>query len=123
MQDLWWQLQDVNSFTVYIALAFAGVVCLFIHEIVGSPMLAWLSTPLLAAGGIFAPTLLAQRMITLSYDKMINAVAATALGTLTTLLLILLGNWLWTLLKEYRVGRTKLVAIPTRLPRTSRIRR
>lgn len=120
MQDLWWQLQDVDSFTVYIALAFAGVVCLFIHEMVGSPMLAWLSAPFLAAGGIFAPTLLAQRMITLSYDRMINAVAAAALGTLTMLLLILVGNWLWTLLVEYRVGRAKLAAIPSRPPRIRR---
>ena len=120
MQDFWWQLRDVDSFTVYIALAFAGVVCLFIHEIVGSPMLAWLSTPLLAAGGVVAPTLLAQEMITLSYDKMINTVAAVAVGTLTALFLLLLGNWLWTLFGEVRVSRTKLVAIPSRPPRIRR---
>ncbi|MFA5955037.1 hypothetical protein [Hyphomicrobium sp.] len=120
MQDFWWQLQDVNSFTVYTALAFAGIVCLFIHEIVGSPMLAWLSVPLLAAGGVVAPTLLGQQMITLSYDRTVNTVSATALGTLSALMLILLGNWLWTLLVEYRVSRTKLVAIPTRQPRIRR---
>lgn len=120
MQELWWQLKDVDSFTVYTALGFAAVVCAFIHEIVGSPMLAWLSTPLLALGGIVAPTLLARQMITLSYDKTINTVLGTALGTLAMLLTILVLNWLWAIFVEYRVNRTKLVAIPTR-PR--RIRR
>ncbi|HML29270.1 MAG TPA: hypothetical protein PKE16_10600 [Hyphomicrobium sp.] len=120
MQEFWWQLQNVDSFTVYVALGFAGAVCLFIHGIVGSPMLAWLSTPFLAAGGLIVPTLLAQQMITLSYDKTIDTVTATALGTLATLLLILLVNWLWTLFLEYRVSRTKLVAVPTR---PARIRR
>jgi hypothetical protein len=114
MQELWWQLQTVDSFTVYLSLAFAAAVCLFMHEIVGSPMLAWLSTPILVAGGILAPTLLAHRMIILSYDKTVNAVSGTALGTLATLLLILLANWLWAHLVEYRVRRTKLTAIPTR---------
>jgi uncharacterized membrane protein len=114
MQELWWQLQTVNSFTVYVALTFAVVICLFIHEIVKSPMLAWLSTPFLAAGGILAPTLLAQRMITLSYDKTVNSVMSTALGTLTALILILLVNWLWAIFVEYRVSRTKLAAVPTR---------
>jgi len=114
MQELWWQLQTVDSFTVYLSLAFAAAVCLFIHEIVGSPTLAWFSTPFLAAGGILAPTLLAKQLITLSYDRIINAVVATALGTLSTLLLILVANWLWTLVVEYRVSRTKLVVIPTR---------
>jgi hypothetical protein len=120
MQELWWQLQDVDPFTIYTALAFAGVVCLFIHEIVGSPTLAWLSAPFLAAGGVLAPTLLAQRMITLSYDRTVNAVSATAVGTLAMLVLILLGNWLWTLFVEFRVSRTKLVAVPTRPPRIRR---
>lgn len=120
MQDFWWQFQNVDSFTVYVALGFAGAVCFFIHEIVGSPMLAWVSTPFLAAGGIVVPTLLAQRTITLSYDKTVDTLAATALGTLATLLLILLANWLWTLIVEYRVSRTKLVAVPTR---PARIRR
>ncbi|MFT3733131.1 MAG: hypothetical protein QM780_17220 [Hyphomicrobium sp.] len=114
MQDLWWQIKDVDSFTVYVALGFAAVVCWFIHEIVRSPMLAWVSTPFLAAGGIVAPTLLARRMITLSYDKTVNTVMATAVGTLAMLLLILLTTWLWALLVEFRVSRTKLAAIPTR---------
>jgi hypothetical protein len=114
MQELWWQLQTVDTFTVCLSLTFAAAVCLFIHEIVGSPMLAWLSTPVLAAGGILGPTLLAHRMITLSYDKNVNAVSGTALGTLTALLLILVANWLWAHVVEYRVHRTKLTAIPAR---------
>ncbi|MBS0252379.1 MAG: hypothetical protein JSR78_15080 [Proteobacteria bacterium] len=120
MQEFWWQLQNVDSFTVYVSLAFAGAVCLFIHEIVGSPMLAWLSTPILAAGGVIGPTLLAQQLITLSYDKTINTVISVALGTLAALFLILLGNWLFALFTEYRVSRTKLVAIPSRPPRIRR---
>ncbi len=119
MQDLWWQFRDTDSFTVCTAVTFAAIICWFIHEIVGSPTLAWLSTPLLAAGGIVAPTLLAQQMITLSYDQTVNTVSATALGTLAALLLILCSNWLWTLFVEWRVSRTKLPALPTR-PRRSR---
>jgi uncharacterized membrane protein len=119
MQELWWQLQEVDSFTVYVALTFTAAVWLFIYEIVGSPMLACLSAPILAAGGIVAPTLLAKQMITLSYDKTVNTATGIALGTLFALILILVANWLWTLFGEYRVSRTKLVAIPTR----QRIRR
>jgi hypothetical protein len=122
MQDLWWQLKETDSFTVYVSLTFAGVVCLFIHEIVRSPMLAWVSTPFLAFGGILAPTLMAQRMITLSYDKTVNTVAGVAGGTLIALLLVLVCNWLWTLFVEYRVRRTKLVAIPSRSPRIRVVR-
>ncbi len=122
MQDLWWQFKAMDSFTVYVSLVFAGAVCLFIHEIVHSPMLAWVSTPFLTLGGILAPTLLAQYMITLSYDKTIQAVLATALGTLVTLLFILGCSWLWTLFVEHRVRRTKLVAVPTRAPRIRVIR-
>ncbi|MBS0232321.1 MAG: hypothetical protein JSR99_02425 [Proteobacteria bacterium] len=113
MQDLWWQFQNADSFTVCTAVAFAAIVCWFIHEIVGSPTLAWLSTPLLAAGGIVAPTLLAQQMITLSYDQTINTVSGTALGTLAVLLLILCCNWVWAVIVEWRVRRTKLSALPT----------
>jgi hypothetical protein len=120
MQDLWWQLKATDSFTVYTAVGFSVVVCWFIHEIVKSPMLAWISTPLLAAGGVLSPTLLANNMITLSYDRMINTVAAVALGTLVTLLTILVGTWFWTLCVEHRVKRTKLAALPTRAPRIRR---
>ena len=122
MQDLWWQLKETDSFTIYTSLAFAGVVGWFIHVIVRSPLLAWFSIPVLASGGILAPTLLAQRELTLSYDKTVNAVCGIALGTLAALFLILLLNWLWTLLGEYRVSRTKLTAIPTRSARI-RVRR
>jgi hypothetical protein len=120
MQDLWWQLKATDSFTVYTAIGFSVVVCWFIHEIVKSPMLAWISTPLLAAGGVLSPTLLANSMITLSYDRMINTVAGVALGTLVTLLLILFFTWVWSVSVDYRVKRTKLVAVPTRAPRIRR---
>ncbi len=122
MQDLWWQLKETDSFTVYTSLAFAGAVCLFIHEIVHSPMLAWISTPFLAFGGIVSPLLLSRYMITLSYDKTVNTVAGAALGTLATLIIILLCNWFWTLFVEYRVRQTKLVVIPTRTPRIRVVR-
>jgi len=112
MQDLWWHLKDTDSFTIYLALGFAVVVGVFIHEIVRSPMLAWVSAPILVAGGIVAPTLLDQFRFTLSYDKTIHSVAAVAVGTLGILLLILAFGWLWTLLLEYRVKRTRLVTLP-----------
>lgn len=120
MQDLWWQLQDTDSFTIYTALLFAAAVCGFMHEIIRTPTLAWVSAPFLALGGILGPTLLARQMITLSYDPTVNTVSATALGTLATLLAILSCSWLWTLFVEYRVSRTKLAALPTRAPRIRR---
>ncbi len=122
MQDLWWQLRETDSFTVYTSLVFAGAVWLFIYEIVHSPMLAMISSPFLAFGGILAPTLMARYEITLSYDKTVNTISSIALGTLLTLLLILLANWLWTLLVERRVRRTKLVDLPARTPRVRVIR-
>jgi uncharacterized membrane protein len=118
MQDVWWHLKDTDSFTIYMSLSFAAAVCWFIHEIVHSPTLAWLSTPFLTVGGVVAPTLLAQHMITLSYDKTINAVCSIASGTLGMLLAILFLNWLWSLFVEYNVRRTKLVTVPAnRAPR------
>ncbi len=112
MQDLWWQLRATDAFTLWTALAFAGAVAFFIHEMVGSSLLAVVSAPLLTLGGILAPTLLAHEMITLSYDRTVNATAAAALGTVVALLLILAGCWLWTLFIEWRVSRTRLPALP-----------
>jgi hypothetical protein len=120
MQDLWWQFRDTDTFTVCTVLVFATTVSWFIYEIVGAPLLAWISAPILAAGGILGPTLLAHQMITLSYDPTINMVTETASGTLLTLILILLTNWLWTLFVEWRVSRTKLPALPARAPRIRR---
>jgi hypothetical protein len=114
MQDLWWHLQNVDSFVVYVSLAFAVIICLFFREIVGSPTLGWISIPVLAFGGILAPTLLAQNMLTLSYDRTVNAVMSTALGTLGGLIMLLLVNWLWAIFIEFRVNRTRLAVIPTR---------
>ncbi len=112
MQDLWWQLRATDAFTLWTALAFAGAVAFFIHEMVGSSLLAVVSAPLLTLGGILAPTLLAHEMITLSYDRTVNATAAAALGTVVALLLILASCWLWTLFIEWRVSRTRLSALP-----------
>lgn len=112
MQDLWWQLRATDAVTVWTALAFAAAVAWFIHEMVGSSVLAVVSAPLLTLGGILAPTLLAHEMITLSYDRTVNATAATALGTIAALLLILASCWLWTLFVEWRVNRTRLPELP-----------
>ncbi|MES1180185.1 MAG: hypothetical protein ABUL43_03210, partial [Hyphomicrobium sp.] len=120
MQDLFWQLRETDSFTVYTTLAFAAIVFWFIREIVGSSGLAALSVPFLIAGGILGPACSAREMITLSYDKNINALMATALGVLVSLMVILITKWLLTILNEYRVGRTKLVAVPIRGPRLRR---
>ena len=120
MQDLFWQLKDTDTFTVYTTLAFVAIVFWFIREIVGSPGLALLSVPFLMAGGVLAPVFLAQEMITLSYDKDVNVAMATALGVFAALSAVLVCKWLFTVLGEFRVRRTKLVAIPTRGPRIRR---
>jgi uncharacterized membrane protein len=120
MQEFWWQLKDTDSFTVYMALGFAAAVCFFIYEFIGAHVLAIVSAPLLVAGGVAMPTLMAQGMITLSYDKTVNTISNVAIGTLLTLFVILLVNWLVTITDEYRVRRTKLAPLA---PRPSEIRR
>jgi hypothetical protein len=120
MQDLFWQLRDTDSFTVYITLAFVAAVFWFIREIVGSPGLALISVPFLALGGVLGPAFCTHRMITLSYDKNVDVVLSTASGVLASLIVVLVSKSLWTILNEYRVGRTKLVAVPSRAPRLRR---
>jgi hypothetical protein len=109
MQDLLWQLREIDSFTVYVTAAFAAVVFWFMREIVQAPLLALFSVPILMAGGILAPLVFRHQMITLCYDKEANVAAMSAVGVLTALVAVVVGNWLWTVLKERRVSRAKLV--------------
>jgi hypothetical protein len=112
MQDLLWQLRDIDSFTVYVSAAFAVVLFWFLREIAGAPLLALLSVPFLIAGGTLAPLVFRHQMITLAYDKDTNVAAMSAAGVLTVLIVLVAAKWLWTVLKERRVRRTKLVAAP-----------
>jgi len=120
MQDLFWQLKNTDSFTIYTTLVFVAIVGWFIREIVGSSGLALSSLPLLTVGGMAGPAFLTQQMIALSYDKNVNVVTATALGVLATLLVILVSKWLWMVVNEHRINRAKLVSIPNRPPRLRR---
>ncbi len=120
MQDLFWQLGDTDSFTVYTTLAFVAVVFWFIREIIGSPGLALASVPFLILGGILGPAFFAYETIALSYDKSVDVVMTTALGVFTSLMAVLVSKWLWTIINEHRVSKTKLVAVPTRSPRLRR---
>jgi hypothetical protein len=120
MQDLFWQLRDTDSFTVYTSLAFVAIVFWFIREIVGSPGLALASVPFLAFGGILGPAFFAREAITLSYDKNVDVVMTTALGVLASLMVVLVSKWLWTIVNEQRVSRAKLVAAPNRAGRIRR---
>ncbi|CAA2136661.1 hypothetical protein [Hyphomicrobium sp. ghe19] len=120
MQDLFWQLKNTDSFTIYTTLLFVAIVAWFIREIIGSSGLALSSVPLLMIGGLLGPAFFNRQMIALSYDKNANVVTATALGILAMLLVILLSKWLLTLLNEHRVSRIKPVSIPTRAPRLRR---
>ena len=120
MENLFWQLKNTDSFTIYTTLAFVAIVGWFLREIAGSTGLALISLPLLMIGGIAGPAFFTQQMIALSYDKNVNVATAAAVGVLTALLVILLSKWLWTVLNEHRVSRTKLVAVPSRPPRLRR---
>jgi hypothetical protein len=120
MQDLFWQLKNTDSFTIYTTLVFVAVVAGFVREILGSWGLALSSVPLLVIGGIAGPAFFTQQMIAFSYDKNANVVTATALGIFAVLLVILMSKWLVTLLNERRVSRTKLISIPSRAPRLRR---
>jgi hypothetical protein len=120
MQDLFWQLKDTDSFTVYTTLVFVAVVFWFIREIIGSSGLALVSVPFLAFGGILGRAFFAHEILTLSYDKNIDVVMTTASGVLASLIVVLVCKWLWTVADEHRVSRTKLIAIPTRSPRIRR---
>ena len=108
MQDLFWQLKDVDSFTVYTTAAFAAAVFWFIREIVGAPMLAIFSVPILMTGGVVAPIVFRAQMINLSYDKEANVAATTAVGVLVALVFVVVLKWLWVLLKERKAKRTKI---------------
>jgi hypothetical protein len=109
MQDLLWQLKDIDSFTVYTTAAFAAVVFWFIREIAGSPLLALFAVPFLMASGILAPLVFQSQMITLAYDKDTNVAATTGIGVLTALVALVVVKWLWTVLKERRVRNTRIV--------------
>ena len=109
MQDLLWQLKDIDSFTVYTTAAFAAAVFWFIREIVGSPLLAIFAVPFLMAGGILSPLVFQSQMITLSYDKDANVAATTGIGVLSALVVLVAIKWLWTVLKERRIRNTRIV--------------
>jgi hypothetical protein len=111
MPDLLWQLKDVSSFTISMSLVFAGVVFWFIREIVGAPMLAMLSVPLLLAGGVLMPIVFQSQMIALSYDPDTNVAAATAVGVLAALVVLVIGKWLWMVVRERQVRQIKLTAV------------
>jgi len=117
MQDLIWQLRDVDSFTVYVTAVFVAIVFFFIREIVKAPLLALFCVPFLMAGGILAPLVFQQLMITLAYDKDSNVAAMSATGVLTTLVALIVVKWVWTVLKERRVSGAKPVAATKRSPR------
>jgi hypothetical protein len=111
MQDLLWQLKELDSFTVYASAVFAAVVFWFVRDIVGDSALAVVSVPLLIAGGSLSPLLFRMQMVRLSYDKDANAIATTAVGVLVALLLILGAKWLWSVFIEHKVRRTKLAPV------------
>jgi hypothetical protein len=111
MQDLLWQLKDTDSFTVYTTAAYVAVVFLFIREIADAPMLAFVSVPVLMAGGIASPAILQKMMITLAYDKDTNVAATAAVGVLTALTALVVFKWLWMLFLEYQARKTKLTPL------------
>jgi hypothetical protein len=119
MFDLLWQLNDVSSFTVYMSLLFAAVVFWFMREIAGAPMLAMLSVPLSVAGGVLMPLIFQNQMIALSYDPDTNVAAATAIGVLAALVVLVFCKWVWVLVRERQVRQTKLTAVASK-PRVFR---
>jgi hypothetical protein len=119
MQDLLWQLSETDSFTLYTTAAFAAAVFWFIREIVGAPVLALFAVPFLMAGGVFAPLVFRNQMITLSYDKDANVAATTGIGVLAALIAVVVVKWLWVRFKEWRVRNTKIAPI-TKLSRPIR---
>jgi Cu/Ag efflux pump CusA len=119
MQDLLWQLNDTDSFTVYTTAAFVAAVFWFIREFVGAPALAIFAVPFLMAGGVFAPLVFRSQMITISYDKDANVAAMTGIGVLSALIALVVVKWLWACLKERQVRNTK-IAPATKLTRPTR---
>jgi uncharacterized membrane protein len=119
MQDLLWQLKETDAFTVYITAAFAAAVFWFIREIVAAPGLAVFAVPFLMAGGVFAPVVFRNQMITLSYDKDANVAAMTGIGVLAALVAVVVMKWLWVLFKEWHIGKKKIAPV-TKLSRPTR---
>jgi uncharacterized membrane protein len=108
MQELFWQLKDVDSFTVWTTAIFVGAVFWFIREIVADPLLALFSVPLLMLGGLLSPILFQHQMMVLAYDKEANVAATTAVGVVVTLIVLLLIKWIASLIRDYMVRSTKL---------------
>ena len=119
MQDLIWQLKETDAFTVYITAAFAAAVFWFIREIVAAPALALFAVPFLMAGGVFAPVVFRNQMITLSYDKDANVAAMTGIGVLSALVALVMVKWLWACLKDRQIRNTK-IAPAAKLTRPTR---
>ncbi|HVX36367.1 MAG TPA: hypothetical protein VHC71_09130 [Hyphomicrobium sp.] len=114
MQDLLWQLEDTDAFTVYMALAFAAAVFWFIREIVDAPTLAVVSVPFLVAGGIVSPLVFRSATITFADDQDTNIAAMVAIGVVTALGVIVGFKWLWALLLEHQARRTRLEPVVPR---------
>ncbi|MBA2126543.1 hypothetical protein DLM45_09965 [Hyphomicrobium methylovorum] len=115
MQDLMWQLKDIDALSVYITLLFAGAVFWFIREIIDAPMLAVFSLPALVIGGLLVPAFFRSEVIVLTPDQEANAAATCALGVLGALILMVAGKWLWLVYKERQVQRTKLAALQSQV--------
>ena len=119
MQDLLWQLQDTESFTVYTTVAFVAAVFWFIREMIGAPALAFIAVPFLMVGGVFAPLAFRSQMITLSYDKDANVAAMTGIGVLSALVALVIVRWLLACLKDRQIRNTK-IAPAAKLTRPTR---
>lgn len=111
MDELLWQIKDIDSFSVYVTAAFAVAVFLFLRELAQVPLLALVSLPFLMAGGVLAPLFYRTQMITLAYDKDANVAAMCASGVLAALALVVAAKWLWSVFMDRVVGRTGLVAV------------
>jgi hypothetical protein len=114
MQDLLWELRDTEAFTVTMAVAFTAAVFWFIRVIVEAPGLAIVSVPLLMAGGIVSPVIFRSAMVTLAYDKDANIAAMVAIGVVAALGLIIAFKWLWAVILDHQVRRTRLQPVAPR---------
>ena len=100
MQDLLWQLKK-RTHLPSISLQRLSQRCSgsFVRSI-AAPALALFAVPFLMAGGVFAPVVFRNQMITLSYDKDANVAATTGVGVLAALIAVVVMKWLWVLVQR-----------------------
>jgi len=113
MEEFFWSLRTIDSFTYYVLFVLAAAVAWFIKEIVGSNLLAAVSVPVLMVGGVLSYRCFQLAMVTIVPDKDANVVITSAVGAFIALLLMILSVWLTARAREARSRKRRVLPVAT----------